>query len=187
MLGTFANETSILTQVPMHFDDAPPVSVIKRKLNVFEAASSREQMQRLRVRDPRSSMVRAPLIDDALPGIQLINQPCMRSHPIYKDLAASPVVDYTEANTQGSMRHYRKRKQYPVYELSSIVDEISSTSTFSKGTGAGVDRFGQVPFIRSQNRRVVFTESPDNLQFIPKGRLPSVSPLIGKRTAVRYR
>lgn len=187
MLGTFGNETSILTQVPMHFDDAPPVSVIKRKLNAFEAASSREQMQRLKVRDPRSSMVRTPLIDNALPGIQLINQPCMSSHPIYQSLADSPVTDYTEANIQGSLRHYRKRKQYPVYELSSIVDEISSTSTFSKPTGAGVDRYGRVPFIRSQNRQVVVTESPDNLQVVPKGRLPSVSPLIGKRTAIRYR
>ena len=187
MFGTFANETSILTEVPMHFDDAPPVALIKKKLNAFEYASTREQRQRLRVRDPRLTQVRAPLIDDAKPGIQLINQPCMKSHRIYKELAAEPVTDYTESNIQGSVRHYRKRKQYPVYELSSIVDEISSTSTFAKGTGAGVDRFGEVPFIRSQNRQVVVTESPDNLQVVPKGRLPSVSPLIGKRTAIRYR
>lgn len=187
MLGTFDNESPILDQVPMHFDQEPTVASIRRRLNQFVRRSTTEQLQRLRVTVPRSQQPTQPIIDNAKPGIQFISEPCMRSHPFYQAMANDPLVDYTQSNMLGRTRYMRKRHQYPVYDLSSVVDEVSPTATFNRGTGVGVDRFGDVPFIRTQDRRVRITESPQNLQFVPRTGLPSVSPLIGKRTAIRYR
>lgn len=188
MMGDFSNEVPILGSVPMHFDAPPTVSAVRRRLNRFTRAASTEWRDRIRTRQRRGQMPTAePLVSNAKPAFQLINEPCMRSHPIFKSLSSSELVDFTGPNEQGSARHYRKRFQYPVYETSTIVEEIGPVATFAKGTGAGVDRYGQVPFIREFNRQLQFTESPENLVTVPRGRNPTLESVPGRRTAIRYR
>ncbi len=134
-----------------------------------------DEFNRRRIKPGHLTYPVTPPINDSNGQFQFIRPPSDSSSAMFKKIATSPIVSYTGYGQVAHERYNRNYDRYPNnYDRApvSIIARAGYVSTFQRGTGVGVDRWGpNLPFMRERdekNVRVTWATPRDDLRGVQR-------------------